>query len=138
MATAATISSFKLALDNADSPYTYTDVEEVLSLSGFGKTNDLLDVTNFDSPAGTREFIAGLADGAEITAECNYTGAAKQDALKTAVDNGETRSFRVTNSNPSPVETFTFLAVCIGWTIEPSATEQNRITFTLKVSGDIT
>ena len=138
MATAANISNFKLKLGDAASPEVFADVEEVLSLSGFGKSNDLLDVTNWDSPTGTREFIAGLSDGAEITAECNYTGATNQDALRTAVDAGSTRNFQIVNSNQSPAETFSFAAVCLGWTIDPAATEQNRITFTLKISGDIT
>lgn len=138
MATAANISNFKLKLGQADSPETYNDVEEVLSITGFGKTNDLLDVTNFDSPAGTKEFIAGLADGAEITAECNYIGGTEQDALRTAIDAGSTRNFQIVNTNQSPSETFAFAAVCLSWTIEPSPTEQNRISFGLKITGAIT
>jgi hypothetical protein len=136
--TQANISQFALQLGQADSPETFQTIEEVLSLSGFGKTNELIEVTNFDSGL-TKEYIAGLADGAEITAECNYYQAAtNQQALKTAVDAGSTRNFQLVNQVPSPDETFSFAAVCLSWTIEPSPTEQNRISFTLKITGDIT
>lgn len=136
--TQANISQFALQLGQADSPETFQTIEEVLSLSGFGKTNELIEVTNFDSGL-TKEYIAGLADGAEITAECNYYQAAtNQQALITAVDAGSTRNFQLQNQVPSPAEVFSFAAVCLSWTIEPSPTEQNRITFTLKITGDIT
>jgi hypothetical protein len=52
------------------SPLSFDSIPEVVSLSGLGKTNPLVDVTSFDSAA--REYIAGLADGTEITMECNY------------------------------------------------------------------
>lgn len=139
MATAANISKFKFRLGNAASPEVFNAVEEVLSISGFGLNNELLDVTNFDSPAGTREYIAGLADGAEITVECNYLPAGtQQSALKTAVGSQVTRNFQIAYTGTSPETTFNFAAVCMGWTIDPSPTEQNRITFTVKISGAIT
>jgi hypothetical protein len=47
--TQANISQFALQLGNAASPEVFATIEEVLSLSGFGKTNELIDVTNFDS-----------------------------------------------------------------------------------------
>jgi hypothetical protein len=136
--TQANISQFALQLGNAASPEVFATIEEVLSLSGFGKTNELIDVTNFDSGL-VKEYIAGLADGAEITVEANYYQAATQQAaLRSAVDLGATRNFQLINQVPSPDETFSFAAVCLSWTIEPSPTEQNRISFTLKITGDIT
>lgn len=137
MTTAANISKFKIGIGDGSSPQSYSNLEEVLSITGFGKQNDLLDVTNFDSPVGTREFIAGLADGSEITVECNYTGATNQDALRGYVNSGLTKNFRIQNQNQSPHENFKFDAVCMAWTIDPSPTEQNRITFVLKITGDI-
>lgn len=138
MTTQANISGFQVKMGDAASPEVFANIEEVLSVTGFGKTDELLDVTNFDSPSGTKEFIAGLAEGAELTIECNYYGATRQDMLRTAVDAGQTRNFQIINTKQSPNETFSFAAVCIGWTIDPSATEQNRISFVVKISGDIT
>lgn len=137
--TSANISQFKIKLGDAASPEVFTAIEEVLSISGFGKTNELIDVTNFDSPNQTKEYIAGLADGAEITIEANYVpSATQQDNLKSAVDSGATRNFQVVYTGSSPDETFSFAAVCLSWELVPSPTEQNRRQYTLKITGDIT
>lgn len=139
--TAATISKFLFLLGQADSPETFTAVEEVLSISGFGVTNELIDVTNFDSPNNAKEFIAGLADGNEVSIECNRldaTAGPQQALLKAAVDAGSTRNFRIDYTGVSPDETFSFAAVCLSHEIVPSPTEQNRINFSVKITGNIT
>jgi hypothetical protein len=140
MATQANISRFKFKLGTNASPQVLTDIEEVLSVSpGVGKTNQLLDVTNFDSDEGTREYIAGLGEGDEFTVECNWRpGATMQVAAIVAVENGHTRRARLIYTGSSPNRSWTFNAVCLGYTVVPSATEQNKITFTYKVSGAIT
>jgi len=137
--TSATISNWQFEVGTAASPQVLTSIEEVYSVSGVGKQNELIDVTNFDSPAGTKEFIAGLAEGSEITVEANYIpGATHQPVVMTAVDNGETRLCRVRYTGTSPEKTFSFSGVCLGYEIGPSPTSQNTITFTFKISGDIT
>lgn len=136
--TQATISGWQFKLGSTASPPVYTAVEEVFNISGLGKTNQQIDVTNFDSPAGTKEFIAGLAEGEEITVECNYVnGATQQDAMVTAVNTAANRSFQVAFTKVSPEETFTFTGTPLSWKIGPSPTDKNTITFTVKISGDI-
>lgn len=138
MATQANISRWKFYISSTASPMAFDAVEEVFSISGLGKTNNLVDVTNFDSPEGTMEYIAGLADGQEITVECNYIpGATQQSAMISAVDAGTNRSFRVSYIGSSPDEQFTFDGVPLSWVVVPSATERNTIQFTVKISGDI-
>ena len=114
-----------------------TAIEEVLSISGLGKTNDTIEVTNFDSDAGTKEYISGLADGAEISLECNYlpTGTG-QLAARAAVDAGTNVEVVITHA--STVEIFTFQAAPQAWSISPSHSDQNRCEFVYKISGDIT
>ena len=113
-----------------------TAVEEVLTLTGLGKANSLIDVTNFDSPAGTMEYIAGLADGSEITVTCNYIhDGTAQLALISDVDSQATASFTLANGTN---RTYSFDAVCMSYSVVPSTSEQNQIEFGLKVSGDIT
>lgn len=137
--TAATISNWQFMFGSAASPQVLAAIEEVFSVSGLGKTNDLVEVTNFDSPAGTKEYIAGLADGSEISVEANYIpGATVQPLVMTAVDNGDTRLCKLRYTGTSPEKTFSFSAVCIGYEIGPTPTEQNTISFTFKVTGDIT
>lgn len=130
MATAATIAGWTITADAVA-------IEEVLSVSGLGKTNDTIEVTNFDSPAGTKEYIAGLADGAEITVECNYIAAgAGQLAARASVDAGSNVAIVMTYA--ATTEIFTFQAAAQGWSISPSTSDQNRCEFVFKISGDIT
>lgn len=137
--TAATISNWKLEIGTAASPQVLTAIEEIFSVSGLGKTNNLVDVTNFDSPTGTTEYIAGLSDGSEFTAEANYVpGATHQPVVMTAVDSGDTRLARLRYTGTSPEKTFSMSVVCIGYEVAPSTDSQNTITFTFKVTGDIT
>jgi len=113
-----------------------TAVEEVLDVSGLGVSNNLVDVTNFDSPAGTMEYIAGLADGTEFTVQCNRLEAGTgQNALIADVDAGATAAFTLVYDSTG---TRSFNGVCMGYTEEPSTSEQNKISFTIKVSGNIT
>ena len=48
------------------------DIAEVTSISGPSMKVDMIDVTSHDSPDTFREFIAGLADGGEVTFEGNF------------------------------------------------------------------
>jgi|GEM_PF-3008336 len=136
--TAATISNWQFEVGTAASPQVLTAIEEVFSVSGVGKTNDLVDVTNFDSPTGTKEYIAGLADGSEISVEANYIPSATHQAVvMTAVDSGATRLCRLRYTGSSPEKRFSFSGVCIGYEITPSPDSQNQIAFTFKVTGNI-
>lgn len=130
MATSATLGKFNVT-------HAAANIEEVLSLSGLGKSNDLVEVTNFDSPAGTKEYIAGLADGSDVTITCNYIhDATAQLALIADVDSQATAAFTVTYDTTAKV--YSFNAVCMSYQINPAIDSQNQIEFGIKVSGDIT
>jgi hypothetical protein len=118
----------------------FNTLEEVKSLSGFGKTNELVDVTNFSSPNNTKEYISGLADGAEITVECNKrnTTGPIQTQLIDDVDDGESaRNIRITWTDGTTAKQYDFAVVCLSYTYGPSLADANKITFTLKITGDI-
>lgn len=123
------------------SPTIYTAIPEVFSISGVGQTNDLVDVTNFDS-AGSREYVGGLADGQEITIEANYVpehaNFDQQSAFITDVVNKTTRDFQLLVSGSSPNVLFSFSAACLSYVINPSVDGRNTITFTAKISGAVT
>lgn len=125
------------------SPLSFSSIPEVMSLSGLGKTNPLVDVTSFDSTA--REYIAGLADGTEITLECNYLpGNAQQAAIVADVNSGTNFYMQVVatnaNSGTSPIatETFVFQVTPLSWEFGPNFEDKNTMNFTLKITGDIT
>ena len=143
MASAAFKGGVVFARNNISvSPNAYDTIEENANLSGLGVTNSLIEVTSHDSAA--REYIAGLADGSEITLECNYiqTASNKQLDLMSDIDNQLTSGFRLTMTDvsvsPNTIKTFTFNAVCQSWDIGPSFDDKHMISFTLKISGAIT
>jgi hypothetical protein len=139
MPTAANIGRWKAELGSTGSPVTYTAIEETFEVSGVGATNDLVDVTNFDSATGTREFIGGLADGQEITVRANYVPAATQQAaMVSAVAAKVNRKFRVRYVGVSPAKSWTFEVAPLSWVLEPSVDDKNVIAFTAKISGAIT
>lgn len=136
--TQANIGYFKFRMGDGASSETFADIEEAFSISGVGKTREQVDVTNFDS-AGNREYIGGLADGNEVTVECNYIpGATQQEALIAAVEAGANRNFQVAYTAESPEETWSFAGSPLAWVINPSVDGRNSISFTVKISGDIT
>jgi hypothetical protein len=136
--TDATIGGFSFQLGDADSPAVFTPVEEVFGLTGLGKVRELVDATHFGS-GGNREYIGGLADGVEISVECNYVpGATMQQEMIAAVDLGANRNFQVVESLESPETVYSFVGSPLGWTLNPAVDDRNTLTFTVKISGDIT
>lgn len=139
--TAANISRWKFRLGTTASPPVFNAIEEAFSISGLGQTNQLIDVTNFDSPVGTMEYIAGLADGSEITIECNRIPhesppTIQQDMID-AVEAKANREFQIAYVGVTPEETFTFTAAPMSWSLTPNTTDKNTISFSIKISGDI-
>ena len=119
-------------------PEAFTVIEEVTGLGGFGSTNPLIDVTSHDSTA--REYIAGLADGSELSIECNriHTAANVQDDLIADVIAKVTRNFQITLTDGSVNKTYDFAGVCLSQIITPSFDDKNTIAFTVKITGAIT
>jgi hypothetical protein len=142
MTTAANISGWKFYLGSTASPQVLAAIEEVYSVTNVGRTNQLVEVTNFDSPVGTKEYIAGLAEGDEITVECNYIPKAAtapvQLVAMVAVEAGSTRLCRLEYTISSPIKRFSFSAVCLSYSVVPSPTERNALRFGFKISGAIT
>jgi hypothetical protein len=121
------------------SPTEFTRVCQIFSISGVGETNELINATTFCS-GGNREYIAGLADGSEITLEANYEKG-PATALSTLIDdvkNRRTGPYQVVVGDPVVSETFSFNAVAIGWELAPNVEDRNTIMYTLKISGPIT
>lgn len=138
MPTQAFVGEMFLDRGNGASPEVFTRICEVFGISGLGESNELVEATSFCS-AGSREYIGGLADGEEITVECNYEqGDAGLLAMITDVKNKTTRNFRVSVEHSSPAEVFSFAAVCLSWTLNPSVDDRNTISFGLKITGSVT
>lgn len=119
------------------SPATFTRVCTVFSMSGLGKNNALEEVTTFCSE-GQREYIAGLADGKEVTIQANYDQSDSTLAsLITDVETGRVGQYRIVVTQASPNKYFEFAGVALDWDLQPSIDSKNIIAFTIKISGAI-
>ncbi len=139
MSTSALVGGFSLKRQHvAGSPITFVEIPEVISVSGLGQQNDLVDATHFGSN-GVREYISGLADGVEFTVECNFVpNSAQQEAIIAGVVAKADGLMQLICTGSSPNVTFAFNAVYIGWQIGPSVDNRNTISFTFKISGAVT
>lgn len=119
------------------SPASYDALPEVISISGVGQTNELVDATHFDSTA--REYIGGLADGEEVTVECNLIqNNTIQERIIADVAARNTVNCKVVFDFASPISSYSFAAAALGWTINPSVDDRQTISFVFKISGAIT
>jgi len=141
MTTSAFLNGWTFSYGTSSSSPLYSTIPEVVSMSGLGQVNPLVDVTSFASSA--REYIGGLADGQEVTMECIYLpDNTIQAAIRTGVINKTTANFKAVcldaTHSPNRTETFTMSVVMLGWVINPSYEDRQTITFTMKISGAIT
>ena len=134
----AFLSGFTIKIGDGASSETFNTLTEAFSITGLGQTNDLVDVTNFDS-AGSREFISGLADGQEFTIECNRVqGDTYQNQARTDVVNKTNRNWKITVTDGTTSEDFDFLATMLSWGETSSPDDKAIFTVTAKISGAIT
>ena len=117
----------------------YSVISEVTEVSGLGQTFPQVDVTSFDS--SSKEYIAGLADGAEVSVTCNYlTSDTSHDALIGGAEHGPGQSFdlQFVSNDGAASKTFLFSVVNLGFEITPAIDDKNTVVFNFKISGDIT
>lgn len=128
------------------SPQNFTAICEAFGISGIGEVKEQIDSTDFCSN-GTKEYIAGLADGTEVTLELNFmasiAAAAKmaiQAAMIADAKAGAIREFQLRcdgDADGVTDLTFHFALTCLGWTLNPSPTAKNSISFTGKITGGV-
>jgi len=115
----------------------FTAVTKVFSMSGLGAANPTIDVTNWDSSA--KEYIAGLADGQEVTIEMNRVlSDTQQEGLISDVTSKLNRNFELTMSDGTSTETFSFAMSMSAWVINPANEDKHTLSITGKISGAIT
>ncbi len=87
----------KVQLDTATTGGpTYTDIPGVINASGGGMPPNRIDSTDFDTAAGTKEYISGSRDQSPFTFDMHYEqGNTVQEALFTAEAANTTKSFRI-------------------------------------------
>lgn len=132
-----------LARGGGGSPETFTRVCQNFSISGLGQTNDQIDATTF-CDTGSKTYIAGLSDGSAITFEMNFEtklpDAQVLADMRTDVRNKANVDYQiqVEGEQVGVIDLiFAFTVTALGWTLNPSPTAKNSISFACKISGDI-
>jgi hypothetical protein len=123
---------------DGDSPEEFDRVCTVFGIGGIGETNEIVDATTFCSE-GSREYIPGLADGAEPTIETNYVVDDDNiQAMIADVQAKRTSNYRLVVEHSSPPEVYAFTAIAISWELAPSIDDKNTISFGFKITGPVT
>jgi len=90
---------------------------EVTNVTGPNESRDLIDVSNHDSTDGFKEYIAGLADGGEVSVEGNFIAgdSTGQIALHTDFQGGTSRTLLITF--PSSLGNMSGTAFCTAFSM---------------------
>ena len=111
-----------------------TTIAEVKTAAHSGMKLDMLDVTSHDSTGKWKEFIVGLKEGGELTAEGNFTNAASQAAFITDLQAGTSASYTLA-FGATPVATVTVTAFPMSIDISAPVEGDLGFSLTLKITG---
>lgn len=131
----------RILMTNDDSPETFTEIEEVVSISGPDGTANLIDVTHLRSTG--KEYLSGLADYGKIALEMNFTGDTKQMALRTKYANqAAAHAYKIEipsggDESPQASHIFTFNAVVLSWTTGEAVDAKVTLAVQLQISGAV-
>jgi len=113
----------------------FTTVAELIGLSGPGLSMDTVESTHTESAGANKEYIAGLKDAGEISADFNFLPAnATHQGLITDQENRTLRNFQIVWPDTAGT-TWSFSAFVTNY--EPASPIEDRMTssVTLKISG---
>lgn len=122
----------------SSSPYTWSNVAEVLSIGGPEIAAEEIDVSSLDSTGGYKEYITGMKDGGSVNLEMNWIGSnAQQELLRDRVDGGSSDIYRITwPDSPATVATFTGVVTKFSMNTEPNSAITASVT--IRISGPVT
>ena len=127
----------KLQIEDAGTPGTFIDLEEVLSSSFPDKSREAVDISHSTSPVDAVEVTPGRRDDGEITTELNYVQAGWL-LLEAAMALRTKTNFKIVFVDPSFTTTdpeFLVAAVITGLSGPIPADDKVTFTVTIKVSG---
>ena len=130
----AGLDGFGVLLERSDMAATpvFTALAGITNLGGPELERETYDVTAHDSPDAWREFIGGLKDGGEVSAEVNYNPDA-HDVLVADFEDDTPRNYRITWPGVGAV--WAFAAILTGFNPEAPHDDKMTAEITLKVSG---
>jgi hypothetical protein len=130
---------FTVMLGDGASPEVFRDLCAAFDFGSVGEEKPLVEVTSYCDDA--RTYRNGLADGVEIPLQCNFiVGDSLLIELYDHYKNDTVPNFRIvaTGTDASPDNYFEFAATVRAWNISGAIGERSVLTFTLKISGEVT
>lgn len=125
----------KFELGTAPGASTYTEISEVDDLTPPNEKADVLDATNFQSPDGYKEFIAGMVDPGECKFTMNFLpGSDSETAILAARASRQRYPARITYPNGA---VWTFQVLVLEYA--PAVPTDKKMTCSVmgKVSGSV-
>lgn len=118
-----------------------TTLTKIAEVTAIGLPNEQIaevEVTSYDSPGRTREFIPGLNDAGEITIEMNWVpGSATDDLIVAAKGDGKVRTFRVVTPEDDTQQQYTFPGFIRGYERTSPIDDRLTATITVRVAGAV-
>jgi predicted secreted protein len=117
---------------------TLTKVAEVTNVTFPDESVAEVEVTHYESPGRTREFISGFSDAGSITFTVNWVpGSETDDMLVAAKADGETRTLRIVTPGDDG-QMFTFPGYISGFARTAPIDDRMTADLTVRVAGAIT
>jgi Lambda phage tail tube protein, TTP len=112
----------------------WTTLSEVFNAAPPSDSDDLVDVTHYQSPSRRREFISGLIDGGEVSFEMNHVPGSATDLFMIAASGSE-REIEITYPNGVKL---TFGGIRQGYEVSSPVDDKITATASFKVTGAVT
>lgn len=132
----AGINGFGTALqrgDGATPTEVFTTIANVTSINPPSMERETIDVTAHDSEDAWMEFVGGLKDGGEVSADVNYDPS-EHDVLVGDFDDEDPRNYRIVFPDDLAT-TWSFKAILTGFEPEAPYDDKLAASLTWKVTG---
>ena len=106
-------------------------IGNVLSITVGGRTRDMIDISTMDSTDKFREYIAGMADEGEFTAECNFDDGAIATAINTAFQAATSETWTVDFGT----KTFACTGIITSFDVNDPFDEKITMSITIKLTA---
>lgn len=113
----------------------WSNIAEVKSITN-SKTRETIDVTNFDSTGGYREFIGSIRDAGEISLEMNFLRN-MYELLNTDYESDDLQNYEIVFPDTEET-TFEFTGLVIELGLAANVADVISSSVTIKISGQPT
>lgn len=115
-----------------------TKLAEVTSVTLPNEQVAEVEVTHYESPGRTREFIPGLNDAGEITVEINWVpGSDTDDLIVAAKADGKVRTMRIVTPADDTSQMYTFPGFVRGFERTAPMDDKMTATLTIRIAGAV-